>query len=80
MKTQDKKVSIDKDFYGERSVQENQNAIKAKFDQNDELKQILIHTYPAKLTLFRRGRKAELAKDLIFFNSIFFENIYHIML
>lgn len=65
LKTQDKKVSIDKDFYGERSVQENQNAIKAKFDQNDELKQLLIHTYPAKLTLFRRGRKAELAKDLM---------------
>ena len=54
-KGQDKKVKIDPDFYGERSISERISALNEKFKQNDELKDILIKTYPAKLVKFSRG-------------------------
>ena len=54
---QDKKVKIDPDFYGQRSIEEREKAVKAKFEQNEELKNILIKTYPARLDKFTRGSK-----------------------
>ena len=65
IKGQDKNVVIDPDFYGQRSIQEKQNAILAKFTQNEHLKHLLKYTYPAKLTLFKRGKPATLARDLM---------------
>lgn len=62
---QDGKVKIDPDFYGERSVQEKESAIFAKFDQHENLKNMLIQTYPAKLMHFERGKKPTLAKELL---------------
>lgn len=62
---QEPRVKIDPDFYGSRSVKERQNAIKAKFEQNPELKDILISTYPAKLVKFIRGNKPSIDSDLL---------------
>ena len=62
---QEPRVKIDPDFYGSRSVKERQNAIKAKFEQNPELKDILISTYPAKLVKFVRGNKPSIDSDLL---------------
>ena len=52
-------ITIDPDFYGERSQQERIAALRAKFSQNDELKQILTATHDAKLVRFTRGAPAE---------------------
>jgi len=65
IKGQDKKVKIDPDFYGQRSIQEKQNALLAKFTQNENLKNLLKYTYPAKLLLFRRRNTPKLATDLM---------------
>lgn len=65
IKGQDKKVKIDPDFYGQRSIQEKQDALLAKFTQNDNLKYLLKYTYPAKLLLFKRRQKPKLARDLM---------------
>lgn len=62
---EDGKVKIDPDFYGERSVQEKENAIFSKFEQHENLKNMLIQTYPAKLMHFERGKKPTLAKELL---------------
>ena len=51
----DKKIKIDPDFYGERNLAERDIALRAKFEQNLDLKQLLLLTYPAKLVLFERG-------------------------
>ena len=52
-------ITIDPDFYGERSQQERIAALRAKFSQNDELKQMLMATHDAKLVRFTRGAPAE---------------------
>ena len=65
IKGQDKKVKIDPDFYVQRSIQEKQNALLAKFTQNENLKNLLKYTYPAKLLLFRRRNTPKLATDLM---------------
>lgn len=52
-------ITIDPDFYGERSQQERIAALRAKFSQNDELKQMLTATHDAKLVRFTRGAPAE---------------------
>jgi predicted NAD-dependent protein-ADP-ribosyltransferase YbiA (DUF1768 family) len=56
-------VTIDPDFYGERSQQERLDGIRAKFSQNDDLKHILLATNDAKLIQFKRGSPAE--SDLV---------------
>ena len=50
---------IDPDFYGERSKEERENAVRAKFTQNDDMKQALLATRNAKLVHFIRGEKPE---------------------
>ena len=52
-------VTIDPDFYGERSQQERLDAIRAKISQNDDLNQMLLATRDAKLIQFKRGSPAE---------------------
>ena len=65
MKKQDKGISIDPDFYGNRHKEEKMNALLAKFTQNGELKNTLVLTNPAKLLLFRRGREPLVATTLM---------------
>lgn len=60
-----KNIKIDPDFYGERSVEEKQKAIEAKFEQNEDLKEMLINTYPAKLLHFKRGKPSTLSNDVL---------------
>lgn len=54
-----KNVTIDANFYGERSKAVREEALKAKFQQNEDLKQLLLATNDAKLIHFVRGEKAE---------------------
>jgi predicted NAD-dependent protein-ADP-ribosyltransferase YbiA (DUF1768 family) len=60
-----KTVKIDPDFYGERYRHEKHEAIKAKYEQNIDLKEMLKATYPAKLVKFVRGSKPEIADVLM---------------
>lgn len=55
-----KEVKLDSDFYGGRDKVERANALLAKFDQNDDLKHMLIHTRNAKLLHFVRGSEPEI--------------------
>ena len=54
-----KNVTVDSNFYGERSKAIREEALKAKFQQNEDLKQLLLNTNDAKLIHFVRGEKAE---------------------
>jgi predicted NAD-dependent protein-ADP-ribosyltransferase YbiA (DUF1768 family) len=58
-------IKIDADFYGGRDVVERKNAIKAKFQQNEDLKRTLIKTKDAKLLHFVRGQEPEIDKILM---------------
>jgi len=60
-----KVVKIDPDFYGERYRDEKYSAIKSKFTQNPDLKELLKATYPAKLMKFIRGSQPEVADVLM---------------
>ena len=51
-------VKIDPNFYGDRSAKERENALTAKFSQNEDLKQMLLATRNAKLIHFVRGNPA----------------------
>jgi len=53
-----KNATVDSNFYGERSKVVREEALKAKFQQNEDLKQLLISTNDAKLIHFVRGEKA----------------------
>lgn len=52
-------VAIDPDFYGERSEQERETALQAKFGQNADMRQLLLATKNAKLVHFLRGAEGE---------------------
>ncbi len=52
-------VVIDPDFYGERSEQERETALQAKFGQNADMRQLLLATKNAKLVHFMRGAEGE---------------------
>ena len=58
-------ITIDPDFYGGRNLEERALAIEAKFEQNEDLKQILIMTTPAKLMNFIRRSNLELNEPLM---------------
>jgi len=52
-------ITIDSDFYPERNLNERDTAIRAKFLQNEDLKQLLKATKTAKLIHFVRGSEPE---------------------
>jgi len=54
-----KNVTVDSNFYGERSKAVREEGVKAKFEQNEDLKQLLLNTNDSKLIHFVRGEKAE---------------------
>ena len=67
-KHRDKKyasVTIDPDFYGGRNLEERSRAIEAKFQQNEDIKQVLFMTGNAKLVDFIRRSKHELNEPLM---------------
>lgn len=54
-----KNVTVDPNFYGERSNAVREEAVRAKFQQNEDLKQMLLSTNDAKLVHFVRGEKGK---------------------
>jgi predicted NAD-dependent protein-ADP-ribosyltransferase YbiA (DUF1768 family) len=60
-----KNVEIDPDFYGKNSELSIKNATIAKFEQNPELKKILILTKNAKLIHHRRAKEPVIMDDLM---------------
>jgi predicted NAD-dependent protein-ADP-ribosyltransferase YbiA (DUF1768 family) len=54
-----KNTTVDANFYGERSKAVREEGLKAKFEQNEDLKQLLLNTNDAKLIHFTRGEKAK---------------------
>jgi predicted NAD-dependent protein-ADP-ribosyltransferase YbiA (DUF1768 family) len=64
-------VSIDPDFFGKRDKQEKYNAQYAKFNQNEDLKALLMATKDAKLTHYVKGYPAEVLDDLMIIRSTF---------
>lgn len=54
-----KNVIVDSNFYGQRSKAIREEGVKSKFQQNEDLKQMLLSTNNAKLIHFVRGEKAE---------------------
>jgi predicted NAD-dependent protein-ADP-ribosyltransferase YbiA (DUF1768 family) len=58
-------VEIDPDFFGERNKKEMYDAQYAKFSQNEDLKNMLLFTYDAKLMHHRRAQEPELFESLM---------------
>lgn len=48
-------TTIDPDFYGGRNEEERIAALRAKFTQNEDMKQLLMATYPAELKHYTSG-------------------------
>jgi predicted NAD-dependent protein-ADP-ribosyltransferase YbiA (DUF1768 family) len=53
-------IKLDADFYGGRDIVERTKAVKAKFEQNEDLKKTLLSTKKAKLLHFVRGSEPEI--------------------
>jgi predicted NAD-dependent protein-ADP-ribosyltransferase YbiA (DUF1768 family) len=66
-----KNVEMDPDFYGKRNELSLKNATTAKFEQNPDLKQLLISTRNAKLIHHRRGKEPVIADDLMILRDKF---------
>jgi len=58
-------VKIDSEFYGKRKEKENNDALYAKFSQNDELKRVLLGTKNAKLLQYKVGKEPLIREDLM---------------
>uniref|UniRef100_A0A6C0CU06 NADAR domain-containing protein n=1 Tax=viral metagenome TaxID=1070528 RepID=A0A6C0CU06_9ZZZZ len=58
-------VKIDADFYGKRKEKVNNDALYAKFSQNEELKRVLLGTKNAKLLQYKVGKEPVIRDDLI---------------
>jgi predicted NAD-dependent protein-ADP-ribosyltransferase YbiA (DUF1768 family) len=58
-------VKIDAEFYGKRKEKENNDALYAKFSQNEELKRLLLGTKNAKLLQYKVGKEPVIREDLI---------------
>jgi len=50
-----KNVVVDSNFHGEKGKLVREEAVRAKFSQNEDLKQLLLATNDAKLNHFIRG-------------------------
>lgn len=59
------KYKIDPDFYSNRNIEEKKKAILCKFEQNEDLKNILLKTLNAKLCYYKRGSKPETDIELM---------------
>lgn len=66
-----KSVEIDPDFYGKTNELSLKNATTAKFEQNPELKNLLILTHNAKLIHHRRAKEPVIADDLMILRDKF---------
>jgi predicted NAD-dependent protein-ADP-ribosyltransferase YbiA (DUF1768 family) len=60
-----KEVEIDPDFFGKRQKKEMYAAQYAKFNQNEDLKKLLLATQRSKLTHFIRGREPDIFEELM---------------
>lgn len=60
-----KTVVIDPDFYEARNIQERTDALRNKFQQNIDLREMLFLTNPAKLTHFIRRSPVELDESIM---------------
>jgi len=72
--TRAKNITLDPDFYGERSLEERELAMRSKFEQNLDLKELLMATYPAKLLNFKRGKEPEVRMSLMKLRKEFIDN------
>jgi len=61
----DKKIKIDDDFFSGRDKKEMEDAMFAKFSQNEDLKKVLLATKRAKLTHFVRGNPPVVFNELM---------------
>jgi predicted NAD-dependent protein-ADP-ribosyltransferase YbiA (DUF1768 family) len=59
------KIKIDPDFFDGRHIDVMENAMRAKFTQNPELRQLLIATKNAKLQHYVRGNQPVIFEDLM---------------
>ena len=62
-----KTIDIDPDFYGERSKIEREIAVRSKFEQNEDLKLLLLNTKNAKLVHYIHGAPGE--TDMLLMNT-----------
>jgi hypothetical protein len=60
-----KEIKVDDDFFSGRGKKEMEDAMFAKFSQNEELKKVLLATNRAKLTHFMRGNPPIVFNDLM---------------
>jgi len=60
-----KDIKIDTDFFGGNDEKVLENALYAKFSQNNDMKQVLLNTQNAKLLLYRKGTEAEISNILM---------------
>lgn len=60
-----KEISIDPDFFSGRNEKEKEDAIMAKFTQNEDLKKLLKSTKRAKLQNFIRGKPPIISNNLM---------------
>jgi hypothetical protein len=60
-----KEIKVDDDFFSGRGKKEMEDAMFAKFSQNEELKKVLLATKRAKLTHFMRGNPPIVFNDLM---------------
>ena len=60
-----KEVNIDPDFFSGRHEKEMEDAMRAKFSQNGDLKTLLLATKKAKLQHFSRGKPPVVFNDLM---------------
>ena len=72
--TREKNITIDPDFYGERNLEEHELAMRSKYEQNLDLKELLMATYPAKLLNFKRGKEPEVCTSLMKLRKEFIDN------
>ena len=64
-KTRPSNIKIDPDFYSGRNNAERFQALKAKFSQNKDLKNMLLATKRSLLKRFRRNMKPDIALELM---------------